>query len=377
MIGERGRWPSRWRNDPPVEWFVGLGVLGAGIFDWLQGRPPDGPLPIPSTPGFLLFALSVAAVVALAAPAGAERVGSHWHYWALAAAALAAVIADPTYASLLFAAPLIDIRRRVSDPTGGLVTVGALALIAVLVLTEQTRRTVAEVEAILVLIIAMAIVVLFGNALRRVDRLRAVEAELARVDERNRLAQDLHDSLGHNLLACSIQLRSAEANQHRDPQAATRSMGLAGRAVADALADTRLAVDSIRADGAGFSLERSLHELVERAAPPSLTIDIDLRGDHRGVDHLTQITLYRVAQEALTNVVRHADAGVATIRSTVDQSTAILQITDDGNGFEAPESVTGGGLASMRERLARIGGRLDVETERGVGTTLTAVVAIA
>jgi signal transduction histidine kinase len=367
-----------WRLDLAVAWFVGLGVFGSGVYDWLNGQAPSTVLPIAAAAGFVVFAAAVWLVIGLGTLAALALVDPWWRYVALGAALLAVVVADPTYASLLMAVPLIDVRRRVDEPLRRLLTVVTLATVAFVVLTEQTRRVVAEVEAMFVLAIAMAIVVMFGDSLRRMDRARAAELNLARVDERNRLARELHDSLGHNLLACSIQLRNATAQQHRDPEATTRAIDLAGRAVAEALADTRLSVDNIRADSDGFSLEQALPDLVERAAPTSMTVDVDLRGDYQTLDQLTQITLYRVAQEALTNIVRHANAGAAAIRATVTGSSAVLEIRDDGDGFDlASAAGSASGLQSIRERMSRIGGRLDVETEKGAGTTLTAVVGLA
>ncbi len=360
-----------------VAWLVGFGVLAAGVFDWLGGRAPQSLLPLSDGGRFVVFALGVALVVGLATMAAIGRVGSRWHYGALAGAILVTIVADPTYASLLTAIPLIEIRRRVGEPARLALTLATLAIVAVIVLTEQTQRVVAEYEAMFVLGISLCIVVILGDSLRRMDEARAIEADLVRADERNRLARELHDSLGHNLLACSIQLRNAEAQQHRDPAATTRAIELAGRAVAEALADARLSVDNIRADGDGFSLQRALPELVKRAAPSSMTVDVDIQGDHRSLDQLAQITLYRVAQEGLTNIVRHSNADAASIRTTVTDSSAVLQISDDGDGFDiASAPGTASGLQSIRERMSRIGGHVEVRTEKGEGTTLTAELAL-
>ena len=367
-----------WRLDLAAAWLVGLGVFGSGLYDWVNGQPPSSVLPISDWPAFVVFGFLVLTVAGLGSLAALDRVGPWWRYVGLVAGLLGALIADPTYASLLIAVPLIDVRRRVGEPLRRLLTVAALAAILLVVMTEQTRRVIAEFEAMFVLAIALAIVVLFGDSLRRMDQARTAELALARVDERNRLARELHDSLGHNLLACSIQLRNATAQQHRDPEATSRAIDLAGRAVAEALADTRLSVDNIRADSAGFSLEQALPDLVERAAPTSMTVDVDLQGDYKSLDQLTQITLYRVAQEALTNIVRHANAGAASIQATVTGASAVLEISDDGDGFDLGSATgSGSGLQSIKERMSRIGGRLDVETKKGTGTTLTAVVGIA
>ncbi|MEM8922399.1 MAG: sensor histidine kinase [Actinomycetota bacterium] len=365
-----------WRSGLVVAWPIGLGVLLAGTYDWLQGQAPASPLPVPEAVRFGIFALSVVSLVGLATVGATGRGPDRWHLVGLVLAFLAVVAADPTYAALLVAVPLIEIRRRVDEPVRGRLTIGALALTVVLVASEQIRSA-ADVEEMFVLAIALTVVVLLGDALRRADEVRAVEAELARADERNRLARDLHDSLGHHLLACSIQLRNAAAQHGRDHEATDRSIDLASRAVAEALADTRLSVDNIRAGSNGFSLSQALPELARRASPSAMNVDVELRGDHQALDQLTQITLYRVAQEALSNVVRHANARAATIASTVTADRAVLEVRDDGDGFEVtPGAGSASGLQSLRERLAKVGGRLDVQSEQGSGTVLTAEVGI-
>ncbi|MEM7339958.1 MAG: sensor histidine kinase [Actinomycetota bacterium] len=368
---------ATWASDLAVTWLVGVGVLLAGIFDWSQGQPPASLLELPAIPGFALFGASVVMVVGLASMASLGRAHRRWYLEAGAIALLAVVVADPTYASLLALVPLIEIRRRAEEPLRLWLTVGALAVLAGLLLTEQTQRVNAEIEAMFVIVIAVAMTVGLGNALRRMDAAHALAAEGARADERSRLARDLHDSLGHNLLACSVQLRNAAAQLSRDREATARAIDLASRAVAEALADTRLSVDTVRADNAGFSLTDALPELVQRATPTSMTVRVDVEGEHRALDQLTQMTLYRVAQEALTNIVRHANATGATIRSTVTDTDAVLEIRDDGDGFDPSSTVEGGasGLQSLQDRLARIGGTLQVRSEKGHGTTLTAVVA--
>ncbi len=363
------------RTDLALGWIVGFGVVAAGGADWAQGQPPPSRLPAPVS-GFPVFVAAVVLCVGLVTAVAAGRVQTGWKYGALISAAVAVAIADPTYASLLFAVPLIEIGRRAPDPERWLATTATVAVAAYLVLTEPTDRNVSELEAMFVLAIAMAIVVMLGHTLRENDQIRVAEARLVRMDERNRLAEELHDSLGHNLLATSIQLRNAAALIDRDRDRAAHSIDLASQAVADALVDTRFAVDSIRADGDGFSLERSLPDLVERVTPPTTPIDLEVAGNHNRLDQLAQITLYRLAQEALSNIVRHANASTASLTSTVGSDAVTMVISDDGQGFEESLGSSRAGLDGMRERVARIGGRVDVTSGPGRGTTLRASIGL-
>lgn len=359
------------RSDVVLALVVTFGVVGAGAVDWLQGETP--PSRVPGVAGFLPFLLSAVVCMGAAILGSDTRRDPRWRLVSLVAATTAAALADPTYATLLAVVPLVAIARRASEPERSASIVVSGVLLAWLTLTEETAQQRAGYESILVLAIVMPIVVMFGNALRRSDQARILEARLARVDERDRLARDLHDSLGHNLLASSIQLRTAGALLGRDPDAATRSIELASRAVAEALAETRLLVDDTAAAATPFSLEQSLAGLVERTSTPHVPVSLEVHGDHHSLASTAQITLYRFAQEALANVMRHANASMVTVNSSVVDGTATLAVIDDGQGFDIRSAPEHTGLGGLRERFARHGGNIDISSEPGRGTTVTAI----
>jgi signal transduction histidine kinase len=205
---------------------------------------------------------------------------------------------------------------------------------------------------------------------------------LAAAEERNRLARDIHDSLGHHLTAVSIQLDKAIAYRERDPVEADRAVADARGSAKAALAEVRGSVASLRsnllpAPGDGLpepSLAGSLAALVAQLDTGSVVIDCGVHGDERA--HVAAWdTLYRTAQEGLTNAVRHAAAGriAVTVRFTAQAAT--LTVRDDGRGLPAELPARSGfGLAGMRERLAAAGGTLHVCSAPGGGTALTATV---
>ena len=145
------------------------------------------------------------------------------------------------------------------------------------------------------------------------------------------------------------------------------------RVVAAGPAPQEVRLGALRAEP--FSLATALYALVEGLDDPDFRVVLDLDGpDVPG--RAGPEALYRVAQEALTNARRHADAGLVrvAVRSTGDD--AVLSVEDDGRGFE-PEATAGGGLTGMRERLAVLGGTVCVESSPGRGTRITASVPVA
>lgn len=356
---------------------TGTGVFLCGIIDWLQGSAPDGLVALPDAVGLVVFLVATVSCVgcAIAAPlvsnpgrATGLRIAS------IASAAIAAAIGDPTYGTLLFAIPLIDMGRRVDDQHRGWRIAGIFLLAGVLVALESQSWNGDGLEATLVLLLALLITTMLGITLGQLEVARRVESELARVEARDHLASELHDSVGHSLLASSIQLKNASALWDRSPDSALRSVDLASRAVAEALVDTRIAVDTIRSEGPPFALDSALSGLLDRVSSPMLTTDLVFSGESQQVNQLAQITMYRVAQEALTNVVRHSEASHVDVQALVDESMVTLVITDNGRGFDSDADIVHAGLQSLSERLARIGGTLSIDSSPGAGTTLTAVV---
>ncbi len=196
----------------------------------------------------------------------------------------------------------------------------------------------------------------------------AQAATLAAATERNRLARDIHDSLGHHLTAVSVQLEKAAAYRHRDETAAAQALADARRSARYALEDVRHSVGSLR--GGTFSLPSALTELVRM----DTAVELKTVGDQTGYPGPALLALYRVAQEGLTNVRRHASAAAATVRLELGPSVGRLTVADDGCGFRVDAVDAGFGLRGMRERLELVGGTLTVESAPGAGTRLVATV---
>ncbi|CAM5386109.1 sensor histidine kinase [Streptomyces aurantiogriseus] len=226
----------------------------------------------------------------------------------------------------------------------------------------------------LVLAIAMAAVAVGEQRARRaLEEYAARVAELSAAGERNRLARDIHDSLGHHLTAMSVQLEMAAEFRALDPDAAQRALGEARRSVTLALADVRRSVRALRGEAARPTLAEELAALARGdGAGPRVTVEVSGAEDGYGTAELT--ALYRAAQEGVTNARRHAGASRVRVVLRLAEDEARLVVADDGCGF-APREATGGfGLPGMRERVHLVAGRVDVESGPGAGTRLTVTV---
>jgi len=204
-------------------------------------------------------------------------------------------------------------------------------------------------------------------------------AELATTEERNRLARDIHDSLGHYLTVTNVQIAKALAFQYRDPTIAEQAMRNAKETAHEALRAVRESVGALRTTRDAFAFGAGLSALVERTRTDGCEMSVHTEGSESGYAVETLTALYYVAQEGLTNIQKHAHASDIAIDVSFLDAEARLTIRDDGRGFVAApieNPNTGGddgyGLHSMHERLARVGGRLILSSHPGHGTTLTA-----
>ena len=208
---------------------------------------------------------------------------------------------------------------------------------------------------------------------------QAIEAGEARTS----LARDIHDGLGHYLTAMSVQLEKALAFRSIDPAAADQALNESKRLVAVALQETRSTMGTLDESDVELSPMKSLAELAQYMGHGSLKVQLDIEGDEAGYSRQVLMTLYRAAQEGLTNVQKHAGAGQVDMKLELGEDEAQLEIRDDGKGF-APEPVgempeqagegavgqPGYGLQSMKERLELLGGDLRIESRPGGGTEL-------
>ena len=196
--------------------------------------------------------------------------------------------------------------------------------------------------------------------------------------ERARLARELHDETGQALTSILLGLKHlddvVETDEAREATASIREL------VASTLQDVRrLAVELRPSALDDFGLVPAVERLASNLSEQSdLVVDLEARLGDRRLPPEAETALYRIVQEGLTNVVKHAAAHRVSITLVRKEASAVVVIEDDGQGFD-PEAVRAGalGFTGMRERVELVGGRLTVETSPGAGTTLVAEVHMA
>ncbi|GAB2495796.1 sensor histidine kinase [Nocardiopsis aegyptia] len=200
-------------------------------------------------------------------------------------------------------------------------------------------------------------------------------AELSAAAERNRLARDMHDSLGHHLTAVAVQLEKAAEFGDLDRAVADQALADARSSARRALEDVRNSVRALRAEGGGRRLLPALADLVRQTGGGGPEVVLTAEGEEEGWDEATLMVLYRACQEALTNARRHARADRVRVAVVVGADRARLDVEDDGVGlFATAREPSGVGLLGMRERAALVGGSVRVDERPGGGTRVTVVV---
>jgi two-component system, NarL family, sensor histidine kinase UhpB len=219
----------------------------------------------------------------------------------------------------------------------------------------------------------------FNSMLERLERARreaARTALAAQEAERLRVARELHDEIGQTLTAVMLQ---AERAANENPAQAALALGQVAEAVHASLDELRRIARELRPEALDdLGLVNALIALCSRVdAQGGPRVRRDLQGGLPTMPRETELVIYRVAQESLTNAVRHADAATATVSLDGDSGTITLTVTDDGKGM--PEQLSGAtsGIAGMRERALLVGGRLSIGSRQGEGTEIRLTVPVA
>ena len=210
------------------------------------------------------------------------------------------------------------------------------------------------------------------------QRLRAHAAQveaLATATERNRLAREIHDSLGHYLTVINVQLEAARLLLEGQPPTPTSERAVAALRKAqslaqDGLADVRRSVAALRAGpGDGRPLPEALQALADEARAAGIVTYFNVQGTPRPLSAPAEQMLYRAAQEALTNVRKHARASRAEVMLDYAQPACVrLTVADNGVGSAAANG--GFGLLGLRERVQLLGGTVETRTAPGEGFQL-------
>jgi signal transduction histidine kinase len=298
----------------------------------------------------------------------------------------------------------------------GYADVGGVAIIALYsagrYATEDRRAHVGVAAAIVVILVdgltdpapwgeaAFGGVVLFvawyvGRRLRlrseraaQLERARAAEARRIVVEERTRIARELHDVVAHRVSLMTVQAGAAKAVAAQDPEGALRAMGAVEEAGRQALDELRHLLGVLRPetdlDGLGPQPGLAdLPKLVEQVREAGLRVSLATDGAPPELPARVDLFAYRIVQEALTNVLKHAGPGARTeVRLGADRNGIVIEVLDDGSADKALESASGRrpqdsdrpdgrsaghGIVGMRERALLLGGTLDARPRPGGG----------
>jgi signal transduction histidine kinase len=203
-------------------------------------------------------------------------------------------------------------------------------------------------------------------------RTRAEEAERQREaaavhrfdEERLRLAHELHDTIAHTLVGINTQAAAAVHLQRKQPNESLDALQHIVRSSADALAELRSTLKSIRPgpDGAPMRPAQSLadlHELVDGVRSAGVDVDLQMDSISREISVATAHGAYRIVQESLTNILRHSIATHATVRVALVDDHLVVDVLDDGRAVGHDSRGTGHGVQGMIERAATLGGRCE------------------
>jgi signal transduction histidine kinase len=201
----------------------------------------------------------------------------------------------------------------------------------------------------------------------QIERAREQEAKAAMVAERVRVARELHDAVAHNLSVIAIQAAGADGVVERNPQRAAECAALIETVGRDTLAELGRLVD------AGASAPQpslaTVDDLTQRARDGGLPVELQVEGDPAALPAGVDLAAYRIVQEALANVAKHAGAARAWVVVRYDRRAVEVEVADDGRGPNGagPETDGGHGLVGIRERVAVYDGTVDIGRRPGGG----------
>ncbi len=202
----------------------------------------------------------------------------------------------------------------------------------------------------------------------------ALEQDATRREERNRMAQELHDTLAQGFTGIKLQMDAAEAELDDNREASRKHISRARQLAQESLSDARRSIQALRSPLLeGSSLKEALQSLAERA-DDGIEVAFECMGTERPISPELENDLYRISQEAFTNALRHAIASSIVIEMAFTSDSLRLRIADNGIGFDPAARRSGFGRIGMEERVLRSKGNLQIITSPGNGTEVIVTV---
>ncbi|NRQ31014.1 sensor histidine kinase [Nonomuraea sp. NN258] len=291
-----------------------------------------------------------------------------WHLLVLLGLLFVLISRDPLFEIMVFgmvALPYVMLPYRWGH-------VGAVLL--VLVAAQASGRIEEAVRQPVVLAVLagnFALVIVMGTFVQALVKHGEQARTVGTLEERARLAREIHDTLAQGFSGIITQLEAAE-QAGAEPEAVRARIAVAKRLARESLNEARRSVEALRPEPLEHAeLPEALSAVAERwsdgiGVPVSVAVD----GEPRRLPREVETTVLRAAQEALANVAKHAKAGRAALTLSYMDDQVTLDVLDDGAGFDPGAAAGGYGLVAMRERAERSGGTVIVESTPGEGTAL-------
>jgi signal transduction histidine kinase len=368
----------------PATWLFRVAVVVAIVIESFTGKTAHGGALVAQA---VAVGAGIALLVAWAAIdyVGTRRPASQrWLVVIFTGLAVCAAPCTTTDGGALIALGFIAVMAAGSDPK--LIEGWTVAGVAVLSVVAGGLVAGANVGAMVGYSVLLLFALLAGNN-RRFYRVQAAQSELLQVeqrqvatlDERNRIAREIHDVLAHSLGALSIQVQAARAtlSDQGDVEGAMRLLDTAQRMVTEGLTETRRAVHALRTDA-----EPLADRITELARAHSdrhqVPVSFDVRGDVHALAFDAELALFRTAQEAFVNAAKHASGAPIAARIDYEMDRTILTVSNSSSagvsGTSGFNTIDGGyGLLGIRERIMLLGGSLAAGLD-GDHWTVTALV---
>jgi signal transduction histidine kinase len=214
----------------------------------------------------------------------------------------------------------------------------------------------------------------------RVQRIRTQFAAV--LDERNRMAREIHDTLAQGFVGIALQLQAVEKAMPDAPDKAERHLALAQSMVSYNLVEARRTVWDLRSQALDTNDLAAAFSQTARQMTEGTAVETEVRisGESRRLPSQIENNVLRIAQEALTNAIKHAEPKHISIELDFGAASLQLRVRDDGRGFDAERMLAAPdghfGLLGMRERVEHLGGRLSISSRPGEGTDVLAAIPI-
>ncbi len=368
-----------------------ISVLLVGIFDYFAGRPSTSPVNLDATIRLIIFGSALLLMCALELIRQHQRRSQTIYpiiYIVLVTllSAIALSVSNPNYGQLLLLLPILFAELTFPRWVSVLIVFVAFLFLFLRRAFDESRTflTVVDLQSLLIFTVLLLLTWMMARLIKNEwsnrlelqmlhDELKKTSTQLAQLavlNERNRMARDIHDSVGHHLAAVSIQLDMAARLHQRDPHASVSAIQRAQAVTHDALHDVRLSVSTLRQSNDTFALVPAIELLIGRIANESLAINYRLDGDETLYPQPVQLVFYRAIQEGLTNIFKHASASHVSLWLQFLPQQARLRIIDDGVGFDTQKQTAGSGLHGVQERVEQLGGRVTIQGHTNEGTIL-------